>query len=209
MAEKVRKRKAGKPRPKAAPESPEDRSLANRLLSILDQREEQLALINGVLRTIVGGATLPQILKVFAGNLKTLCPFDRCSISIYDEKARVFNVPYMIFEGHVQETNDAPRPFGSTILSKVIETRQPLLRRNLVVEEKEKRYEHDTDFVKRGFSSELIFPLTVANRAFGTFNIASFEADRLTEKHIYLIQDLIPAVSIAVWQHLEDVSRKA
>ena len=173
-------------------------ALANKLLAMLDQKSEQLALINGILRTIISGAELPDVLRVFASNLKTLCPFDRCSISIYDEKARLFHVPYMVVGGRVQETHDAPRPYDSTILSKVVETRQPLLRDNLAAEST--KYASDSEFIEKGFAGEMLFPLTVSNRAFGTFNIGSFEAGRLTERHVMLIQDIVPALAVAVWK---------
>jgi GAF domain-containing protein len=175
-------------------------ALANKLLAMLDQKSEQVALINGILRTVISGAELPDILRVFASNLKTLCPFDRCSISIYDEKARVFHVPYMVMGGRVQETHDAPRPYDSTVLSKVIETRQPLLRDNLAAEAAQ--FGADGKFREQGFLGEMLFPLTVSNRAFGTFNIGSFEANRLTERHVMLIQDVVPALAVAVWQHV-------
>ncbi len=201
----ARKRKAPKRRPrKALPGVPTKAeaasSLANKLLKMLDQRTEQLGLINGVLRTIIAGASLPEILRVFGSNLKTLCPFDRCSIALYDEKERMFRVPWAIIDGRLTETSDAPRPYESTVLSKVIETRSPLLRKNLARDPL--RFKNDAVFLQKGYGSELLFPLSVANRVFGTFNIVTFESDRLSERQMYLVQEVIPAVSVAVWQHV-------
>lgn len=177
-----------------------DRSTAAKLFAQLEQRTEQLALINGVLRTIVCGAPLPEILKAFASNLKRLCPFDRCSISIYDERHQVFHRPYMIIDGRVRETKEEPRKAGATILSRVIETRQPLLRRN--IRSDDPRFEADRRLLRKGFASELFFPLQVGDKPFGTFNLCAFEGNRLDERHVRLLHDVVPAIAVAVWQHL-------
>lgn len=173
---------------------------ASKLLAALEERTEQLAIINGVLRTIVSGAPLPDILRVFASNLKTIVPFDRCSIAISDERRRVFHVPYMLMGGSVQETRERARPFASSPLSKVIETRRPLLRRN--IRKEKNRFPTDRHFMKRGFGCELLVPLQVGDKPFGTFNMGAFEPERLTEAHLRIVQEIIPAIAVAVWHHL-------
>jgi GAF domain-containing protein len=176
-----------------------DSNPTTRLLGQLEERAEQLAIVNGVLRTIVAGAPLPDILRVFASNLKTLCPFDRCSIAIFDDKQRVFRVPYMVMRGQVQETNEAPRPFGSSVLSSVIEFRKPVLRRNIPKDER--HFATDDAFTRKGFACELLLPLQVGPHPFGTVNFGCYEADRLTEAHIPVLQEIVPAVAVAVWHH--------
>ncbi len=175
-------------------------SSTSRLLRELETRTEQLALINGVLRTIVSGAPLPDILRVFASNLKTICPFDRCSISIYDDGQNVFHVPYMVMGGRVQETKEAPRPFASTPLSEAIRTGRPVVRRDIRSEQK--HFDADGAFTKKGFGCEMLVPLQVGPKPFGTFNIGAFEADRLTDDHLRAVAEIIPAIAVAVWQHM-------
>jgi GAF domain-containing protein len=171
-----------------------------KLLAQLEERTEQLAIVNGILRTIVSGAPLPDILRVFASNLKTIVPFDRCSIAVYDEKRRVFHVPYMVMGGKVQETHEGARPFESSPLSKVIETRRPVMRRN--IRKERKGFDSDGRFLKQGFGCEILFPLQVGERPFGTLNMAAFEPERLTDAHLRIVDELIPAVAVAVWHHL-------
>ena len=176
-----------------------ERSLPNRLLAQLEERTEQLALINGVLRTIVAGAALPHILKVFASNLKTICPFDRCSISLYDARRKIFKVPYMVMGGKVVETRERPRPFASSPLSRVVTTRRPMLRRNVRAERK--TYEIDRAFLAKGYACEMLLPLQVGDEVLGTFNLGTWEADRFSGDHLRLLQDVVPAIAVAVWSH--------
>lgn len=153
-----------------------------------------------MLRTIISGAELPEILRVFASNLKAVCPFDRCSISLYDEKEGVFHVPYMVFRGRVTETGEPARPFASTPLSEVVRTGRPLLRQDIAGEGG--RFHSDTDFSRKGIACEMLFPLQVGGKPFGTFNLAAFEPRSLTESHLALLADLVPAVAVAAWNHV-------
>jgi len=171
--------------------------LTGRFLSQLDEKSEQLALVNGVLRTAVGAASLPEILRVFGSNLKTICPFDRLSVSLYDAERGLFNVPYAYLAGRVVETHEPPRAYADTPLSQVIETRQPLLRKNI---QAEMNFRMDRDFVKQGLGCEVIFPLLAGERPFGTFQMSCFEPGRLTERHLAFVRDLIPAIAIVVHQ---------
>lgn len=174
----------------------------SRLIAQLESAQEQIAVINGVLRTIVSGATLPEILKVFASNLKTLVPFDRCSISIYDPERRVFHVPYMVMGGKVLETQELPRPFASSPLGRVVDTGKPLIRNR--IKSDPRHYELDRAFLRKGFASEMLVPLVVGRLVFGTFNMGSWTADLYTGDVMRRVQDIVPAVAVAVWHHVKE-----
>lgn len=174
-----------------------DTVTAARLLGELDERTQQVALINGVLRTILTGAPLTDILRVFASNLKSLCPFDRCSVALYDEKRRTFRVPYMVFGGRVIETGEPARTYGSSPLARAVETGRAVLRRDIMKETR--KFAADTQFLRKGFASELLLPLEAGARPVGTFNLACFEAGRLEERHVDLLRELVPAIAMAVW----------
>lgn len=179
-----------------------DRRPEARLIAQLEAAQEEIAVINGVLRTIVSGATLSEILKVFASNLKTLVPFDRCSISIYDPERRVFHVPYMVMGGRVVETQELPRPFASSPLGRVVETGRPLIRNR--IRSDRRHYEMDRAFLRKGFASEMLLPLVVGRLVFGTFNMGSWTADLYTEDVLRRVQEIVPAVAVAVWHHVKE-----
>ena len=187
----------------AAPAVPED-SPAERLLAQLDERIRLLALVNGVLRMSVGARSIPEVLGGFASNLKESVPFDRLSVALADPGARVFHVPFIYFGGRVQENKEAPRPFADTPLTQVLESGRPLLRKNISAD---MSFARDREFVRKGLACELIFPLVAGIAAFGTFQMSCFEPGRLTEKHLSVVQDLIPAITIVTHRFIEQAAR--
>jgi hypothetical protein len=133
-----------------------------KLLAQVQELSDQLALVDGVLRTITAGAPLNEVLQAFASNVKLLCPFDTCSVAVYDEERNLFHVPYVAAGGRV--TGPTDRPFESAVLSEVVRGGKPLLRRNV-----------REDFGHFGggpaVGCDMIFPLQVGTRPFGTFNV--------------------------------------
>ena len=156
-----------------------------------------MALVNGILRRTVGAYSLGEVLGVFASNLKESVPFDRMSVALYDAGAKVFRVPFIYFGGRVQENKEAPRPYADTPLSKVVETGQSLLRKNISAE---MSFARDREFLNKGLTCEMIFPLIAGETAFGTYQMSAFEPGRLTERHLAIVHDLIPAVTVVVHQ---------
>jgi GAF domain-containing protein len=171
-----------------------------RLIVELEVKSEQLALINGLLKLTTSDITLDQILRVFSNNLKTLCPFDRLDVALFNPEEKHFEIPFALVGGSImQNPDDYVRPWGSTIITRVFEEKTPLLRSDI-----RKDFSFDTDrlFVQKGFSTELLFPLEISNRIVGTLNIACFEAGRLTEKHLHTLYEISNAVTVAVHRYL-------
>lgn len=185
-------RKSATPKRKAA--SPPARDAAReRLFAQLDEKIRQLALVNGVLRTAVAASTVGEVLAVFASNLKESVPFDRMSVALCEPAKRLFHVPFIYFGGRVQENREPPRPYADTPLTRVLETGQPLLRKNISAE---MTFARDREFIQKGLRCELIFPLTAGDQAFGTFQMSCFEPARLNDKHLAVLGDLMPAVAL-------------
>jgi len=176
---------------KAPPAAKDD--ARERLLTQLDEKIRQLALVNGVLRTAVTASSISEILGVFASNLKESVPFDRLSVALCDPAKRHFRVPFIYFGGRVQENREPPRPYADTPLTRVVETGQPLLRKNI---SSEMNFARDREFVEKGLRCEMILPLTAGGAIFGTFQMSCFEPGRLTERHLAILGDLLPAIAI-------------
>jgi GAF domain-containing protein len=166
-----------------------------RLVEELMQKAHLLALVNGLLRTTLAATSLPEVLLALAPNLKELCPFDRLSVSLYDRRRKQFHVPYVYTKAAVVETGEGPRPYASTPLATVVETRRPLLRRN---PPPRRSSSTDTAALRAGPGCEAIFPLLAAERPFGTFQVDCLEPDRLTDEHLGLVEELLPAIASAV-----------
>ncbi|MBI5369302.1 MAG: GAF domain-containing protein [Planctomycetes bacterium] len=171
-----------------------------KLLDAANEKSEQLGIVNGLLRSLGTALDLREILQVFAINIKRICPYDRISIALYDAGTRRFTVPFQVKGGRVMPSTERPVAYEDTIQSKVLETRTPILRRN--VKEESLRFKHDTNFLKKGFACELLFPLVLGPHELGTFNVGCFEPETLTERHQQILADIIPCVVIAVDRYL-------
>jgi hypothetical protein len=171
-----------------------------RLLTELDEKIRQLALVNGVLRKAVTTSTVGEVLAIFASNLKESIPFDRLSVALCDPARRVFHVPFIYFGGKVQENREPPRPYADTPLTRVVETAQPLLRKNI---SSEMTFARDREFVEKGLRCEMIFPLAAGATIFGTFQMACFEPGRHTERHLATLGDLMPAIAVVTHRFVQ------
>lgn len=177
-----------------------EKARTERMLVDLETRTEQLGLVTGIIKKLISGMQLDELLNVFGKYVKTLCPYDRVDISILNRDTQHFEIPFVLMGGRVaRNTDEYSRPYRSTVISKVVEENRPLLRRDI-----RKEFQFDTDrlFVEKGFASEMIFPLDIGNEVVGTFDIACYEPGRLTEDHMEILEEIMPAFSLAVYFHL-------
>jgi hypothetical protein len=189
-----------KKKPAARPRAPVRDEARERLLTQLDERIRLLALVNGVLRTAVTSKTVGEVLAVFASNLKESIPFDRLSVALCDPGKRVFHAPFIYFRGRVQENREPPRPYADTPLTRVVETGQALLRKNI---SSEMNFPRDREYLQKGLRCEMIFPLVAGGTVFGTFQMACFEPGRHTERHLAIVGDLLPAIAIVTHRFVD------
>ena len=173
----------------------ESQRMTTRLLGEVDLHTRQLGLVNGILSAVLDGASFPDVLKIFYSNLKTLCPIDRMSVSKYDAKRRLFLIPLAIKSGRLVETREEPRPYDETPLSEVVASKVPVLRKDI---RRRKSYTQDTQFLQKGFESEMLFPLISGGEVFGTFQVGCFDADRLKERHLRLVSEILPAITLVM-----------
>ncbi len=172
-----------------------------RMIKELDEKSEQLAIINGVLRLVASEVEIKDVLQVFANNLKTLCPYDQIGIALFDASSRRFVVPFVLKVGRVTVNQDLDRSFADEELFTVMEKREPVLRRHLKPDEM--KVKGDTTFVKRVLSCELIVPLNLGETRYGLLNVCCFDPDGLRDDHVRIVSDLAPAVAVAVHTFLE------
>ena len=150
-----------------------------------------------MIKKLISGMRLDDLLNIFGKVVKTLCPYDRVDISILNRRTNHFDIPYILKGGQVTaNTDEYSRPYASTVISKVVEENRPLLRKDI-----RKDFQFDTDrlFVEKGYATEMIFPLGIGTEVVGTFDIACFEPGRLTEKHMAILEEIMPAFSLAVF----------
>lgn len=172
-----------------------------RLLLQLDEKFEELALLNGLMRAMGANKGIREVLQLFATNLKRLCPFDRLSIALYDEATAKFQVPFVARQGQVMQNEEDPLPFDDQVLREVIQAKRPLLRDN--IKDTKIHFKTDTGYIRRGYACELLFPLEGGGMVYGTFNIGCYEPGKLDERHKRMLSELIACVSLAVHQYIK------
>lgn len=172
-----------------------------RLLLQLDEKFEELALLNGLLRAMGANRGIKEILQLFATNLKRLCPFDRLSIALFNNDTKKFQVPFVARQGQVMQNEEDPLPFEDPFLLEVVEQKKPLLRDN--IKDTKVHFKTDTGYVRRGYACELLFPLEAGGNVIGTFNIGCYEPGRLDERHKRVLSELIACVSLAIHQYIK------
>lgn len=172
-----------------------------RMIKDLDEKSEQLAIVNGVLRLLASEMEIKDVLQVFANNLKTLCPYDQISIALFEPNTRRFIVPFVLKVGRVTVNKDIDRSFADDDLLRVLEKREVTLRRHLKPDEM--KVKGDTTFVKRVLSCELMVPLNLGEKRYGILNVSCFDPDGLRDDHTRILSDLAPAISVAIHTFLE------
>ncbi|MBI3268700.1 MAG: GAF domain-containing protein [Planctomycetes bacterium] len=175
------------------------------LLDAVNEKSEQLGIVNALLRSLGTAMDLREILQVFAFNLKQLCPYDRVSIALLDAERGTFRIPYFVKGGRVTVNAEGPLPTRDTVIDEVVRARGPVLRKNLKTSTL--RFKSDTNFLKRACSCELLFPLVLGERVLGTFNVGSFEADALGPRHQQILSEVMPCVAVAVDRYLSSSKR--
>jgi len=179
-----------------------EKATTERMLVQLETRTEQMSLITGIITKLLSGMKLDEILNIFGKYVRTICPYDRVDISIINRATGNVDIPFVLSGGQVLENpEDYVRPFKATVISKVVEENSPLLRSDI---RKDFRFDTDRLFVKQGFASEMIFPLHFGGVVMGTFDIACYEPGRLTEDHMEILEEIMPAFSLALHFHIRN-----
>lgn len=197
------KDKEAKDRADLQKEVVEARRQAERMIDEVEEKASMLAIVNGTLRTIAANSPFNEMLRIFAANLKTLVPYDNLSVSLVDEERKVFHTPYMVSGGVVTDARGSGGSPATALQQKVMESKMPLLLNKPPREEMVPARKDDTRFIRRGYGSEAVLPLLLGKENIGTLNIACYESDKLTQKHISLLNEILPALSIALILHLQ------
>ncbi len=159
---------------------------------------------------IAASDDLKEIFKVIATNIKRIMPADRISIALYDKDREEFYFPVAIVSsGEIVKLDRAGRiPYADSALSKVIETKRPILRPNLLKEEM--LYPVDNLLLKKGIYGDILLPFLKNGRIIGTLNIESKEKDVLTGSFIPYAEEIATQAAIAIDKHLliEDIKNK-
>jgi len=134
---------------------------------------QQLELIAHIDNLLISGEPMPKVLQGFAEAIRPFVPFDRLSISVYDEPTNREWLYVVWHDGLVWEAKRVKphEPFGAA--KQVMKTGKPLLRPRLDAAE----FPAEAWLIERGFRSALVYPLPMRERFKATLNFSSREPE--------------------------------
>lgn len=162
------------------------------------EREREMRQILELLQQLstlsLSSEPMPKVLQSFAHSLRNFIPFDRFSISVYDEPTNREWLYVIWHEEAVWEVRRA-RPFVPYGAAKeVMRTGKPLIRPHLNPEE----FPAEKWLVEQGFRSALVYPLKARERFKVTLNFSSRQPERFNENHITFLDKISEQLSIVL-----------
>lgn len=158
------------------------------------QTRQQLELLRRIDNMLVSGKPMSEVLQGLAEMLRPFIPFDRFSISVYDEPTNREWL-YVVWDGGVMWEARKVKPFVTYgAAKKVMKTGEPLLRPRLDATE----FPAEAWLLERGFQSALVYPLPMPERFKATLNFSSRQLEGFNESHINFLDGLAEQLAITL-----------
>ncbi len=175
-----------------------------RALEREQQIRQHLELLRHLDTLLISGKPMPQVLQGFAESLRLHIPFDRLSLTVYDELTNQ-TWRYVVWHDkpvwEVQRLNPLS-PMGAVGVA--MRTGKPVLRPQLNATE----FPEESGIIAMGFLSSLIYPLPVRERFKATLNLSSRQPEQFTPIHITFLDSLAEQLAIALTSLLRDELEK-
>ncbi len=157
---------------------------------------------------IISNLSRESLFHAIAAALRTVVPFDRALLPLYDAERdvfRTFALEGRPLPGHVHTADTEIRRHG-TAAGWVLDHRQPLLKRNL---EAERELPADEALLTGGVRSYLIVPLVARGRILGTLFLASWTPNRYAPEDVALLEEVGRQIALAIENMLayEEIDR--
>ncbi len=156
---------------------------------------QQLELLRYLDTLLLSGKPMPQVLQGFAERLISFLPFDRLSLSVYDEPTNQKWLFVIWHDGPNWESHRVTpdQPMGAA--DQVMVTGQPLLRPRFSADE----FPADAWLIERGFQSGLVYPLPSRWRFKATLNFSSRRPEQFGREHIAFLDQIAEQLSLAIY----------
>ena len=162
-----------------------------RALEETRQRNAELALINEIGVALARQLDFAAIVELVGERVRELFETQSLHISFYDEATGLITTPYMIDEG--QRVHSEPMAFGEGLLSRVIESRAPLM---LGTSEAGERLGAVT--VGSETESWLGVPILVGEKVLGTIVIENLSPGAYDEADLRLLSTFASSMGVAL-----------
>ncbi len=165
---------------------------------------QHLELLRCLDNLLISGKPMPEVLQGFAEALRPFVPFDRLSISVYDEPTNREWLYVVWNDGAVWEAHKV-KPFAHHgAAKKAMQTGEPILRPCF----DEAEFPAEAWLLEQGFRSALVYPLPMPERFKATLNFSSRQLEGFNESHIAFLDSLAEQLAIALNALLRDEMEK-
>ncbi|MCS7265816.1 MAG: GAF domain-containing protein [Armatimonadetes bacterium] len=158
------------------------------------ETRRKIEILNQLNTRLLSGEPMDKFLQSLADLLRPFIPFDRFSISLYDELTNREWLYVLWHDGFVWEAMSV-KPFVHFGAAKeVMRMGKPLIRPQL----DPKEFPAEKWLVEQGFRSALVYPLKMRERFKATFNFSSRQVERFNESHVSFLNEIAEQISITL-----------
>lgn len=176
-----------------------------------DETEAALRRVNATNRLIAMAASaldLSHVFDEFSEVLRTLVPFVRVTVSLYDPESETLTMPYFKGPRLTAPPERLAGPKADTARGWVIDLGQAFIRDDTV---QSQQFAEDALLAEAGIRSYVVVPMTVGGRVIGTLNFGHDVPGFYTSEHAQLSQPIADQLGLTVsrLELFEQTTRKA
>ncbi len=157
--------------------------------------ETEKEVVNNINRILASSLDIRRVIRGVHKELRRVLDSSRMTITFLDEKGEGFR--YLAIEKDDEATElmgGVIYPIEGTLLTKVLETGQPVI----VDDTGESESFVDQELLKEGIRSSLVYPLEYKGKVFGTLNFGSKEVNHFSDHHLHFLRLIAPALAISI-----------
>jgi GAF domain-containing protein len=169
---------------------------SRRLFEQTQQRIRELASLNSLSTSIGAEMRLEELAERVLTQLTELIELDACYLAVYDEDKEEVKFVLDLFDGERRMPTHSRRKLGRARTDYVIRSRQPLLLRGDIEEEK-RRLGIETEYKQA--RAYLGVPMMLADRVIGVLAVQSYQSDTaFDEYHLEFLSTIAGQTAVAL-----------
>lgn len=174
----------------------------------LRRAEERQRLLLEINNAIIANLDRQSLFHAVAQALKKVFSLDGAAICLRDPERNIFRLFALETPALSNYGFEVGKEFDQkdSHVGWVLETRKPLLRRDL---ERERQFSLEDSLLAQGVRSYVVVPLVSKGRVFGTLNVASGTSDAYSEGDVAFLEEIAAQISLAIEnaEAYEEISR--
>ena len=155
--------------------------------------------INNVYKILASSLDVREVFRAVHSELKKVLDSERMTIVIFDGAGEGFRFFALDKDYEIKELMEGVTyPLKGTPSEKAAQTGLPVIISNT----EESDYWTSQKLLKEGIHSILVFPLEYKEKIFGTFNFGCKATSHFSERHLNILQQIVPGLAISIQNSL-------